>query len=206
MWIKSYISTRIFTFYYFLRCCLVKSHLVQTIQLEWADVEELWSLFWREIQCVNKACGLTYVETCCNVMTASQCQSRSVNRDMEISHGIMQCLPENKMFTSRFSYIEIFFLEYNPYGIYMIVRNIICLSWIIVKDQGTGEVVIASYWESTSVVSRPKQKKLVLNQLSINQSMNQSTLASLCMLKSEIWINFHTINDQPKFTRYIKQV
>ena len=102
---------------------MVKSHLVHTIQLEWTDVEELWSLFWREIQCVNKACGLTYVESCYNVMTASQCQSRSVNRDMEISHGIMQCLPENKMFTSRFSYIEIFFLEYNPYGIYIIVRN-----------------------------------------------------------------------------------
>ena len=86
---------------------------------------------------------VVYVESCYNVMTASQCQSRSVNRDMEISHGIMQCLPENKMFTSRFSYIEIFFVEYNPYGIYMIVKNIICLSWIIVKDQGTGEVVIA---------------------------------------------------------------
>ena len=84
-----------------------------------------------------------------NVMTARQCQSRSVNRDMEISHGIMQGLPEKKMFTSRFSYIEIFFLEYNSYGICMIARNIICLSWIIVKDQGTGEVVIASYWEST---------------------------------------------------------
>ena len=124
------------TFYYFLRCCLVKSHLVHTIQLEWADVEELWSLFWREIQCVNKACGLTYVESCYNVMTARQCQSRSVNRDMEISHGIMQGLPENKMFTSRFSYIEIFFLEFNSYGICMIARNIICLSWIIVKDQG----------------------------------------------------------------------
>ena len=56
-----------------------------------------------------------YVESCYNVMTASQCQSRSVNSDMEISHGIiMQCLPENKMSTSQFSYIEIFFLEYNP--------------------------------------------------------------------------------------------
>ena len=176
MWIKSYIST----FYYFLRCCLVKSHLVHTIQLEWADDEELWSLFWREIRCVNKARWLTYVESCYNVMTAGQCQSRSVNRDMEISHGIMQCLPENKMFTSQFSYIEIFFLEYNPYGIYRPIivrniiswvisksrnfyRNIICLSWIIVKDQGTGEVVIASYWESTSVVSKQKLMSLCLN-------------------------------------------
>ena len=77
---------------------------------------------------VYKAHGLTYVESCYNVMTASQCQSRSMNRDMEISRGKMQCLPENKMLTSRFSYIEIIFLDYNPYGIYMIVRNIICLS------------------------------------------------------------------------------
>ena len=175
-----------------------------TIQLEWADVEEFWSLFWREIQCVNKACGLTYVESCYNVMTARQCQSRSVNRNMEISHGIMQCLPENNMFTSRFSYIEIFFLEYNPYGIYMIVRNI-CLSWIIVKDQGTGEVVIVSYWESTSVVSMETCPQSAVNPgcQSTKPWINQHWL---CMLKSEIWINSHTINDQPKFTQYIKQV
>ena len=173
---------------------------MHTIQLEWADVEELWSfIFWREIQC-NKACGLTYVESCYNVMTASQCQSRSVNRDMEISHGIMQCLPENKMFTSRFSYIEIFFLEYNPYGIYMIVRNIICLSWIIVKDQGTGEVVIASNWESTSVVGKRKKKKKSLPSISCQSTNPWINQHWLCMLKSEIWINSHTINDQPKFT------
>ena len=78
------------------------------------------------------------------------------------------------MFTSRFSYIEIFFLEYNPYGIYMIVRNIICLSWIIVKDQGTGEVVIASYWESTSVVSKQKKKKKTCPQSAVNQPIHES--------------------------------
>ena len=179
---------------------------MHTIQLEWADVGELWSLFWREIQCVNKVHGLTYVESCYNVMTASQCQSRSVNRDMEISHGIMQCLPENKMLTSRFSYIEIIFLDYNPYGIYMIVRNIICLSWIIVKDQGTGEGVIASYWESTSVVSRPKQKLMSLSSISCQSTNPWINQHWLSMLKSEIRINSHTINDQPKFTQYIKQV
>ena len=125
-------------------------------------------------------------------------QSRSVNRDMEISHGIMQCLPENKMLTSRFSYTEIIFLDYNPYGIYMIVRNIICLSWIIVKDQGTGEVVIASYWESTSVVSRPNQKLMSLSSISCQSTNPWINQHWLCMLKSEIRINSHTINDQPK--------
>ena len=138
------------------------------------------------------------------VMTARQCQSRSVNRDMEISHGIMQGLPEKKMFTSRFSYIEIFFLEYNSYGICMIARNIICLSWIIVKDQGTGEVVIASYWESTSLVS--KQKLMSLSSISCQSTNPWINQHWLCMLKSEIWINSHTINEQPKFTQYIKQV
>ena len=59
----------------------------------------------------------------------------------------------------------------------MIVRNIICLSWIIVKDQGTGEVVIASYWESTSVVSKQKKKKKkkkACPQSAVNQPIHES--------------------------------